>query len=209
MLCKTKGNLQRLSWDHEINHQILTLDTNPKEISERGDKNGPVESFTLFLLNVMMLKTQWCVSNAFSEFLEATPKAQWQELYGWFLPQSTLLRLWDPSGSQAPWVEITLRKQKYSAEVVSCELLLSGGKKEEERKLSIYDQSDPGKSMLSGLETIPTEPAYLPVLAAHKSRIVTNSGCSGQAPGSTDTSSSTEPGSLRWPDRTSFINFTT
>lgn len=53
---KLKGKLKQLSWDYELNHQILTLDENIKEVCVRGDKNGPVDSLTLFLLNAMGLK---------------------------------------------------------------------------------------------------------------------------------------------------------
>lgn len=56
LFCKPKGNLKQLSWDYELNHQILTLDENIKEVCLKGDKNGPVDSLTLFLLNAMMLK---------------------------------------------------------------------------------------------------------------------------------------------------------
>lgn len=57
MFCNPKGNLKQLSWDYEIIIRILTLNKNIKETSGRGDKNGPVESFTLFLLSAIMLKT--------------------------------------------------------------------------------------------------------------------------------------------------------
>lgn len=56
IFCKPKGNLKQLSWDYELIHQILTLDENIKEVCVRGDKNGPVDSLTLFHLNAMMLK---------------------------------------------------------------------------------------------------------------------------------------------------------
>lgn len=74
---------------------------------------------------------------------------------------------------------------KAFAEMVNWELLLLGvrKKKKKKRKLSICDQSDPRKTMLPGVETVPAvhnHPASQ--LGQATNQTVTNSGFSGQAP---------------------------